>query len=341
MMSLTLALVYSVGNDLGDGTFSRWALVPSLLAAPLLGLGLSSLIKHRIHSQVLLLILVVVGLACQTATSQLYAQDWAVRREIGWQLRWRMPALPAPTMVVLLGAEDQLAFGRSPTDYELTAWLSAYYPAAQYPNMVGAERRSMLNLVAQGQPRQGNWGQTLAGRPIIYREWEFDLDSALILASDGGCLKVADPITRLQARPDPTLRLLAPHHTAQALGLPPLAPSDADLIGPEPAQTWCFYYQQVGAALEMGETSAALALAQEAQARGLSPVRGQEVEWLPFLWAYWGAEEWEAAQALLRRVALADANTQALLCQQLQARELLSAEQSAAIRAQLPYCEGS
>lgn len=320
MMSLTLALVYSVGNDLGDGTFSRWALIPSLLAVVVLALGVSAIIRQTIHAQVVLLLLVVLGLMCQVGTVRLYIQDWQARRELAWQLTWRAPQVQPQTMVAIVGLEDDLAFGRSTTDYEMTAWLSQFYPQADYPRLVGAETPSIINLLMKGQPHAGDWGQTISGREVIYRDWDFSLDRLLVLGWDGGCLKVADPATQTQAMDNATFRNLAPYHQPTSIQEAPLSESPAALdtrwLGPEPAHTWCFYYQQIGWALQMGEDVLAVQLADAALQAGYAPLKGYEVEWLPLVDAYERVGRAEAAQALRRKVAFGPDYAQTLLDEQ-------------------------
>ena len=63
------------------------------------------------------------------------------------------------------------------------------------------------------------------------------------------------------------------------------APRPAEFIfGPEPAHTWCYYYQQADLALQEGNWEEIVRIGDQVTRLDLSP--DDRIEWAPFLQAY-------------------------------------------------------
>lgn len=279
-IALLLLPVHLVGRVLTVGFDSRWALIPSPLAALALMFAIPHLIRPFIHAQVILLLLVVVGLGTQMRVNQVYAQDWALRQDLGWQLRWRAPHLAKNTFITIVFETEDLAFDRRVTDYEFTSHFNFFFAGKSYPHVVGSDSYSVAAIFAEDLPRQGQWSQVISSANIIFRDWNFDTQNLAVFGYDGGCLYTAN----LPLMSHPHFRGLAANHH---LTYDDSTPTEVQaLMQPEPPHTWCYYFQQVQFWLDLGDLETALHIAQTTEELGFAPREGREDEWLPLIEAY-------------------------------------------------------
>lgn len=314
MTSLLLFFVHAVGRVVTDGFDSRWALTPSLMLALILGWGLPRLLRSAALGYMVLATLIALGVAVQVGVNEAYIADWQLRQSLGWQMRWRAPSLQSGTMVAWVTDKDSFAFDRALNDYELTAHFNLYYPdETNYPLIVGAEPAMVGLILADSLPHSGQWSETISGRDIIFRGWDYDLSKLIVFGYDGGCLITADSNTTLQLSNQVLFQGLAPlHQSGQILmedGLAPLS-----VAGEEPAHEWCYYYQRVQWALQFKSPPDAADIADQTVRLGFSPSVGHEREWLPFILAYQAAGRLDSAQPLIYRLLLADTDNYALYC---------------------------
>lgn len=317
MMGGLLLLVHLVGREVTEGFNSRWALTPSPLAALVLGIVVTRLVKTPAFAHLILAIGVLVGMLSQMGIGQIYADDWELRRELGWQMHWRAPDIEPDTLIVILFGEHTLAFDREITDYEVATHANFYYFGERYPWIGGGDWQSMLALLASDAPRQGRWGTGIRASESIFRDWQFDWENTLIFAYDGGCLLTATPQLSTAARPIPSLQALQFLHNPAVIRDTPLSdatPPDA-IVAPEPLHGWCFYYQQIQWALQFGQVEQAAELAAQARRLGFAPVHS--IEWLPVIEAFNRTGQESEAEKLLASIALDNANAHQYACETL------------------------
>jgi hypothetical protein len=266
---------------------------------------------------------VILGVAVQTSVNQIYIDDWQLRQDLLWQMRWRAPMVAPGTMYTLVTEPNTFAFGRILPDYELTAAASFNYARedAPYPPIVGGGERGIREIILNDLPRSGVWSEVLSGRSILFMDWHFDLDNLLVFGYDGGCLRTANPAVAIQSISDSgAFNKLAPFHQSTQIldmGLEESGISRHQyVIAPEPEHGWCFYYQQIQWALQFNHNAEARRLADEARQRGLSP--SDVVEWLPIIDAYNRAGAYEDAEALVMQIALSGFAEQPIACQYLE-----------------------
>ncbi len=308
-ISVLLLSVHLVGRVLDIGFNSRWALVPSPLAALVVGLVVPRVVRSPYLGQLLLLLLVVLGVAVQVGVNQIYAADWELRENLWQQLRWRAPHLKPDTMLIMILPPDYLAFGRTITDYEITAHSNLYYADGIYPAVVGTDDRLVVTLLANGGAREGVWSDVISGSRDAFRGWNYDLDNAIVFAYNGGCLHMADEHFRLQSLNFPAFHLLARYsHTEQ---IPESSFSE------NPSADWCFYYQRIQGALQWNQIPLAEQLVDEARSVGVVPVDGHWEELMPLIETYNRVGRYEEAEALIHSVALLDEYAQNALCERL------------------------
>jgi len=338
IISGLLLAIHLVGRVLQDGFNSRWALSPSLMAAVVLGVVVPRLVRSAHLGQMILALLVALGVAVQVQVSKSYAEDWALRRDLFWQLRWRAPALEPQTMFVLVTAPDTFAFDRQLNDYELSAHASAHYSSPSYPAIAGATSANLKSLVSNRRPTRGNWALATSGYEVIFRNWEFDLDKLLVFGYDGSCLLTADASVFAQNMPNADYHSLARLHQPSAIRAVPLAesPPPTALAEPEPAHGWCFYYQQVQWALQFGDDATLRDLLATFAAQGVAAPKDHEAEWIPFVLAYNRLGDYAQAERLLQFFRLGKPHAQQALCDQLHQLEPHPAIE--AQKALLPGC---
>jgi len=68
------------------------------------------------------------------------------------------------------------------------------------------------------------------------------------------------------------------------------------ILSPEPAHTWCYYYEKADLAAQQGRWDQVVALAKEAQSKSLTASDNRE--WLPFIKGYAHAMQWDKAREL-------------------------------------------
>jgi hypothetical protein len=73
-------------------------------------------------------------------------------------------------------------------------------------------------------------------------------------------------------------------------------PPDVDIFGPEPAHTWCYFFQKADLARQIEDWDEILALYAQAQQMGLSPEYG--AEYIPLIEAYTQTGNWHKAYDL-------------------------------------------
>jgi hypothetical protein len=74
---------------------------------------------------------------------------------------------------------------------------------------------------------------------------------------------------------------------------PEASPVPEQIFGPEPAHTWCYYFQKADLARQMGDWEQVVTLWQQASAGGFAP--GNGVEYLPFIEGFAHSGNWEMA----------------------------------------------
>jgi hypothetical protein len=316
VIALLLFFVHAVGQVLGDGFNSRWALSPSLLAALILGWGIPRLLRSAVIGHLVLVALILLGLAAQVAVNEYYADDWELRRELGWQMRWRAPSVAPGTTFTLVTSPDTFAFDRQLNDYELTGHFNLYYPLEDYPAMAGGEPRIIRLIYTADLPQQGQWSQVISGSNVIFRDWPFDLDRLVVFGYDGGCLVTAQPDQRVQAIDNSLFEGFAPlHHPSQFQAQSINTEALPSVIGSESEHRWCFYYQRVQWALQYASPEEAAALVDEARTQGFAPTPGHEEEWLPMIEAYLQVGRSQDAEPMIYAMLLADEHSRAVICQ--------------------------
>lgn len=292
------------GRQVAVGAHSDRLAVPAMLGASLFIAGLIIWFIRTRLQQILILSLFVglaVGYNVRIANDYRWASIQVNR--FYWQLYWRAPGIQHQT-AFFANAEVLPKTGL----YSTASGINIIY-ADQIDS--GAVPYWFFSLSRQFGHRIP---ELLAGIPIesTFRHFTFQGESpnSLILFYDPGnadCLRIVSPRDRY----DPDL----PPLVIQALPISNLdriitseaetPPPSVDIFGPEPKQSWCYYFQKADLARQKGEWEQIVKLAEEAAALGFSIQNSQSntpQEWLPFIEGYAHSKRWIEARDLSKAV---------------------------------------
>jgi len=255
-----------------------------MLGACLMGVGVIDLLFWRFDWLKIASIGVLAGL---TAGAQFnyalpFRQEWIDQRAFLWQFAWRVPAIEPGTALLT----SNLPFYSS-TDNSLSAainWIYApEFESGQMPYMIfdlNARLGDNLSSLDPDVPLFEN-----------YRAAEFSGNtsrSVVFYYSPPRCLKVLDLYTDRHYPNKPGNVVLALPLSRLEL----IQPGEKDdpqmpaFLGPEPKHNWCYYFEKIDLAVQLGHWEKAANLAN--QALKIKPVlsRDNAPELIPLIYAY-------------------------------------------------------
>lgn len=239
--------------------------------------------------------LLAAGVGAQVRSSVQFQRAWEAEQRLFWQLSWRIPALEPGT--VLLTNEFPLDFV---TDNSLSGVVNLMYAGA-------VAEGEMPYIMYDLNTRIGYGLDGLEeGLPIehTYRATTFSGSTSQALVvyyNPPGCVRVVDQVLDDSS---PTLPPLL--HEAIHLSRLDLIETDIDvpaslsalLMGPEPDQTWCYYYEHADLARQEGDWEEVVRLGDVAFQLDDRP--NQAEERIPFIEGYAHMGELERAAVLTR-----------------------------------------
>lgn len=250
----------------------------SVLGVALLMGGLAFHVFKGWLRWVFLFSLLIFGVVTQFGSAVYYRDYWKVEREAWWQLSWRAPQIEdGTTLIVALPGGYGLA-----EEYEVWGPANLVYQPGGPLRLPGQVMFDdiWMDLLARTQEKR-----LVRGTFTIPR----DYGKVIILSQSAPntCLHVLDgkrfdqAVT--EARPD--VRFIAKYSDVGLIdpaadGVVPLA----EVFGSEPPQTWCYFYQKMDLARQVGNWQEAVKLGKEAKKLGVEP--STVTEWMPLLEAY-------------------------------------------------------
>ena len=279
----------------------------AMFGAALLLVGLLEMLsKERWHWVALTCLLVGLGVGHQMRVTTNYRWSWEKQRQLFWQLKWRAPALPAPTAILgdgplmsymgtwtLTSAFLQMYAPHDP-DFEASYWYFDMQKINVSSNIATDglldERRKFLSysdlahksLVIHFQPEEGHCLWVLSSR---------DEDNNAISENIRAALPFSQT-ERIQSQPDIPLR--------------------ADIFGSEIPRTWCYYFQKADLARDQGNWPGVMRLWREADRLGFHSPAG--VEYAPFIEGAAHTTDWALAYELSGRALSLENNMRAYVC---------------------------
>ena len=253
--------------------------------------------------------LVLVGMSVVTHyfSADYYRNYWTYNRELWWQMSWRAPMLKEGTMLFV---SMPIGFAE---DYEIYGPANMiYYPGEGVKISAEVLNASTAVLIQQGAEDRGN-----LNREVYVPK---DYSKALIVAfpTSGSCLHVLDgrQVELPGYSGDGIVTDVAPFSRIDQIDpdhAPPVVPQE--IFGREPERGWCFYYQKMTLARQMGDWQEVARLADKAQSLDLHPQ--DYSEWLPALQAYASLGATKSAKHVAA-IIKSDRNIRFFLCRQLE-----------------------
>lgn len=282
----------------------RFALAPMVGAGLLTLSAILWLIRLRQRKLVLSLLL-LFSVATQVLIVNRYRLDWQTQRDYYWQLSWRVPALQPGTAI-----------------------LSFEQPSLSIP---GYDASFAMNVLFDGHIQDGStpyWFFTndrflnfdlVPGKRISYedRNLKFtgNTSAAISVVHQGEdrCLQVLDAAyTGQPFYQTGQEQLIGVSNVSRILSEAGGDPPDAQVFGPEPRHTWCYYFEKADLARQMQDWQTVLKLGKQARGAWLAPKFGPE--YVPFIEANAQTGNWQMAYELSLGAQAATKDMNPLLC---------------------------
>jgi hypothetical protein len=310
-LALTTLPVILVGREVRfDSYMDRYTLQSSALAALTLA-ALIGLLPRPSWRAAAVMGFAALALLTHTLNAANYREVWRLQRSLWWQLSWRAPQLKPDTVLIPFMPDGY----RFVEDFEI--WAPAnriYQPEPKIIYLSGAiVTQDALDLMT---------GQQTVGRTWRLIRYEKRFDQALVLSipAPDACLHVLNGAYPEFSRADGAeTRLIGAISKPERIrtGVEAAVPPQA-LFGPEPAHTWCYYYQKISLARQENDWAGAAALADQANNAQVSP--NDPVEWTPVFEAYAAVKRWQDA-AVVADLVKKQPELAAALCPRYQAAQ--------------------
>jgi hypothetical protein len=277
------------------GYFGDRFALPSMFGASILLVGLAKFFADPQRRRDVLLSSLLVGLAVglQMRVANDYRWDWVRQTRTYWQTYWRAPGLKDGTALVGNGA--------------ISTTANNYPGIFAYKNLYGQTQTpgSVWYVNYYKMPVPDNLENFLAGKlnytdQIAQLEFIVTPQNSLGIyyetgSVDARCLKVLGP-DELHTSEIPAEYREVARFSQPGLILPegPLPP--AHIFGPEPVNTWCYFYEKAELARQMGDWQQVVKLKKEADRQRFSALIAYEN--IPFIEAYGMTGDWDAALKL-------------------------------------------
>ncbi|HEX6033870.1 MAG TPA: hypothetical protein VFY83_05515 [Anaerolineales bacterium] len=262
--------------------YSHYAL-PASLACVTVVAGITSLINSRnVQLGVASMLVLLAVLTHHTASLRVLHEERVIA-SFWQQVAWRAPGIKAGTTLfvsypsVNYGEDVDAVAGPANFIYfpEQTNQIPVVYPLVALPQM----DYTTIYVLRGGQERAEGY-RTHVG--------EINYDNMLVISqpAEDSCVHVIDAQwPRYSNQESDQILLLGEYSKIQNVVTIGSAPRLAEFIfGPEPAHTWCYYYQQAELALQNRDWEKIVQIGDQVTKLDLSP--NDRIEWTPFLLAY-------------------------------------------------------
>jgi hypothetical protein len=294
LLAILVATVptWLINREISVGLYnSRFALPGMFGASLVLAVGLDWLLARERYKVILLAVLIGLAAGQHLRTTNAYRWDAVKQERFFWQMSWRAPAIEPGTAII---ANDSLFryVGSYPT---AVAFNSVYPHAAEYPEQtywffeLDGTYWNNMEVYLNGVPLNGG---------IRNLKFEGHSSDAIVVSYDedaGQCLWVLTPFD-VENPAAPEFARVAAQTADLSNILPAGNPDPASLFGPEPAHTWCYYFQKASLAQQFGEWAEVVRLGDDAANKGYTP--NFHMEWFPFISGYAHDGQWEQVRDL-------------------------------------------
>ena len=291
--------------------FTRWTIpfiVGSCIVVPQL---ISLIFKNKLVYIILISSLISLGAGTQFLAANSFRHDWENQNQLYWELRWRIPSLKENTVIF----SDMLDF-----NYENSDQLSSGINFA----LTNSDQISTIPYFLFYLPERVHTSilpELIKDIPITgkryYSLFHGNTSQALIIDfNPPGCMKILDPELDKE---NPNLDSL----TKQTLFLSKpelIIPNETnkpdsrtlDIIGSEPQENWCYYFEKADLASQFGNWDLIGLLYQDVKANDYKPRDGREL--FPFIEGLSHLSKWEEAMTITDQALKTTNNVKPMLC---------------------------
>ena len=283
------------------------------LGAALLIAGLLLLLPKKSKIPIILLtVICAFSIGTHFFAANRFRYDWIEQKRFYWQMAWRFPTLPAPTIIIADYSMVKIE-AENPISAAIN-WIYFHESFGKTQNQIGYYLfydepwlMTQLNGLREPLPPMKDH---LIGR-CMYEKYHL-----LTIVNEHGCLQVLDPMI---ASMDSTL----PDYLKRGAALSDLnlsfnedqshaAIMDTQIFGAELPHDWCYYFEKADLARSKSDWQEMLRLKDEAGQKGFSPT--QPGEKMIFLYAYLGSAKVYEALALSREIYSANKPYNQMIC---------------------------
>jgi hypothetical protein len=289
LLFVTSALpVWAIGKEVSTGGWNeRFTLAP-MFGASLMVVGLVLLFVRPAGQKWLFSFLLMFSVATQIWIVNVYRRDWMTQPDYYWQLYWRIPALQPDTAVLSFAYPSYMITHDMDATWAVNIlyhfqiqdgsipymFITPEYELYFQPNVVF--KRPARNLLFTGNTSEA---------------------VAVLHQTETSCLRVLDAVYMYDPLLDEGSEKLIPMSNLSRI-IPESAPvsPDTDIFGPEPAHTWCYFFEKADLARQVKDWNEVLDLYMQAQRFGFNP--GYGAEYIPFIEAFAQTGDWQKASDL-------------------------------------------
>ncbi|MDR3577914.1 MAG: hypothetical protein P4L50_28960 [Anaerolineaceae bacterium] len=275
------------------------------------------LVRHKVQAAFILSILVGVSAIYAINTSDGYRRISAAENRFSWQLFWRAPYIKPYTALI---SETEM-----------------------FPDQGLFSTSAMLNLIYPQPPgshaKLAYWAYTIEPRFTPYNlpnpltigfnttfrtlHFEGSTPNTLLIQYDpqkSSCLWVIDPSDQLSPYlPGLAVRMISISNLSRIVSQPsaPGYQPPVALFGPEPAHSWCYYFEKADLDRQTGSWSDLAQIGDQVQQLGFkpsNPISNAPHEWIPFIEGYAHAGRWLDASKIAKQAFDQDVLYKPMLC---------------------------
>ena len=281
------------------GNYSHYALPASLASVVFAGGVIYSISSSRVRMGVMSALVLFSVLTHYIIASNIIHEEKIVS-SFWQQVVWRAPGIQAGT--TLMVNYPGVDYGQ---DVDTVSGPANYLYFPQQTNQIPATYQ--LSALEQGEyVSKDILADPTRSYQFQYRTHEDQVNYANLLVitqpSEESCVHVIDSRWPRQNPADGYSTLLVGPLSKVGrviINATPPKPA-ASIFGPEPAHSWCFYYQKAELALQTDDWKQILALGDEVWKQELHPQ--DTIEWMPFLQAYANAGDLSSMDKVSKQI---------------------------------------
>jgi hypothetical protein len=289
LLFVTSALpVWAIGKEVSTGGWNvRFTLAP-MFGASLMVVGLVLWFVRPAGQKWLFGFLLMFSVATQIWILNEYRRDWMTLTEYHWQLYWRIPALQPDTAVLSFGYPSHFITHDLDATWAVNVLYHFQIQDSSIPYMFITPEYEFYfqpNVVIKKPARN-----------LVFHGNTSDI-VAVLHETETSCLRVLDAVYRYDPLLDEGSEKLIPmSDLSRIIPASVLDSPDTDIFGPEPAHTWCYFFEKADLARQMKDWNEVLDLYKQAQRLGFNP--GYGAEYIPFIEAFAQTGDWQKAYDL-------------------------------------------